>query len=142
MSCSADKQEPIFHLFKSSTEYPDYQEADFLRNQGFTFISVDNTKVLTKLKDGIEIQFVLADNEELETKITRDYLESFDTLSADKAIKDFGGQRTLIWRTEDDSTKLTTVAFDNSKVDVTLRKRGDKIYLESKFDLIHRAVKN
>src|SRR6185503_5609329 len=105
VSCTNDRQEPIFHLFKSSTEYPNYLEVDFVKGEGFRIDSLDSKKTLTLTSGDIEVMFLIGDNEELETKITRDYLNSFDTLLADKEIKDFGGQRTLAWRSEDDSTK-------------------------------------
>ena len=74
VSCTTDRQEPIFHLFKTSTEYPDYKEVDYIKDKGFSMTSVDSRRALIKRKKGIEVLFVLADNEEIETKITRDYL--------------------------------------------------------------------
>jgi hypothetical protein len=141
-SCSNDKQEPIFHPFKHSIKYPDYNEVDFLKKKGFRMDVVDNKKALTKMKDGIEISFMLFNDEDLETKIVRDYLDSFDTLKADKEIEKWCGQRIAVWKSEEDSTRLTTVIFNNTTVELSLRKRNDKTYLETKFDLIHRVVKN
>jgi hypothetical protein len=141
-SCSEDKQEPIFHPFKSSTKFPDYNEVDFLKKKGFRMDVVDNKKALTKMKDGIEISFMLLNDEDLETKIVRDYLDSFDTLKADKKIEKWSGQRTAVWRSEEDSTRSTTVIFNDTTVELSLRKRKNKTYLETKFDLIHRVVKN
>lgn len=142
VSCKTDPQEPIFHLFRTSTVYPNYKEVDVIKNKGFLLTSIDNKRTLIKNEEGIEILYVLADNEELETKIIRYYLNTFDTLTADNKISDFGGQRISMWKIQDDSTKLAKVSFEGSKVDLELKMRNDKIYLESKFDLFHRPVKN
>ena len=142
MSCANDKQEPIFHLFKVSHEYPDYDEVDVLTDAGFAMGLIENRKVLTKFKDGIELSFVLTDEKELDSKITLAYLTTFDTLAADIAIKKYDGKKAGIWRIKDDSTKTTWVTFDNSKIELTLRKRGSKSFLESRFDLFHRVIKN
>lgn len=142
MSCSNSNQEPLFHPFKSSTEYPDYNEVDFLISKGFTMDSVDNKKALTKLKNRIKLFFVLDNNDGIESKIIHVYLDALDTLSADNEMKDFGGQRTLKWKIENDSTWLTKFKFNTSEIEVTLKKRYDKVYLESKFDFMHRMIKN
>ena len=141
-SCSSDNQEPIFHLFKASREYPNYREVDYLKTAGFAIGLVDDKKVLTKLKGKIEILFILSDDEDLESKIARYYLNSFDTLTADEAIKSFSGQRATSWRIENDSTLITSVAFGDSRIELACKERYEKVYLQSEFDLIHRVIKN
>jgi predicted transglutaminase-like protease len=122
--------------------YPNYKEVDVIKSKGFLLTSIDNKRTLIKNEEGIEILYVLANNEGLETKIIRYYLNTFDTLTADNKISDFGGQRISMWKIQDDSTKQAKVSFEGSKVDLELKMRNDKIYLESKFDLFHRPVKN
>jgi hypothetical protein len=142
MSCANDKQEPIFHLFKVSHEYPNYDEVDVLTDAGFAMGLIENRKVLTKFADGIELSFVLTDENELESKITQAYLITFDTLAADIVIKNYDGKRAGIWRIKDDSTRTTSVNLDHSKTELTFRRRGGKSFLESKFNLFHRIIKN
>src|SRR5918993_4588313 len=140
MSCANDKQEPIFHLFKVSHEYPDYDEVDVLTDAGFEMELIENRKVLTKFEDGIELSFVLTDDNELESKIIRAYVTTFDTLAADIIIKNYDGKRAGIWIIKDDSTRTTSVNFGHSKTELTFRRRGGKSFLESNFDLFHRII--
>ena len=104
--------------------------------------SVDNKKALTKSKNRIKLFFVLDNKEGIESKIIHVYLDNLDIVSADNEMKDFGGQRILKWKIENDSTWLTKVKFNTSEMEVTLKKRYDKVYLESKFDFMHRVIKN
>lgn len=141
-SCSTSDQEPIFHLFKHSKEHPSYNEIHILRKENFKDTSYNNQQALTKTEDGVEIIYLLDNNKQLNTKISRHYVNSFDTISANTVIKNYNGNSDKIWKTINDSTLTTTVSFQKQKIDIQFIRQAETAFLETRFNLNNRVIKN
>lgn len=141
-SCSNSDQEPIFHLFKHSKEYPAYNEIYFLRKENFRDTSYNNKQALIKTEDAVEIIYLLDNNDQLNTKISRHYVNSFDTISANRVIKNYNGNKEDILKAINDSTFTATVSFQKCRIDIQFIKQAENAFLQTRFSLKNRVIKN
>jgi len=139
-SCSSN-QEPIYHLFEHSTQYPDYSEYEYLISHGFETNTFEDTLYLVNSQENIQIRFDLDDNEDILVKKTIVHLNKFDTLIAENAIRSrFNGHKQNDWEKLNDSTYSVFVNYKQDIYKIYLKYR-DKPFLESRFDFFHRIIK-
>ena len=94
------------------------------------------------MEDAVEIIYLLDNNDQLNTKISRHYVNSFDTISANRVIKNYNGNKEDIWKAINDSTFTATVSFQKRRIDIQFIKQAENAFLQTRFSLKNRVIKN